>query len=118
MSLPSGTMEPLAQLNAWKIAGIELGFVYLRQGGGLIQTGRAQLTDLDDSTLKLASGTCTLLVMHLGASLTQEPQWFFEPNLNGAYQVEGIGIALPNHDWLFLSEAVLPERLALSAGKR
>lgn len=112
--VPSDVSAAEARLETWWTSRRELGFVYLRQGGGLIQSGRARLASLDESTLKLAAGAGTLLVVHHGALLMQGPQWFFEPNLSGAYQVEGVSIALPNQDWLFLTEAHLPDDPAIS----
>lgn len=102
------------QLARWQASGRELGFVYLRQGGGLVQTGRGRLVEVDEGRLRIAAGAGSLLVVHLGAVLTQGPQWFFEAHLTGAYQVDGVALALANNDWLFLSEEVLPDHVAQS----
>lgn len=112
---PGASTDAGSQLEQWQASGRELGFVYLRQGGGLIHTGRGRLAELGESTLRLSAGGCSLLVVHLGAVVTQGPQWFFEAHLTGAYQVDGLALALANHDWLFLSEEILPDNLAQSA---
>lgn len=116
--VPGASSYAGSKLAEWQVSGRELGFVYLRQGGGLVQTGRGCLAAVDEGTLQLAAGACSLLVVHLGAVLMQGPQWFFEAHLNGAYQVEGVSFALTNNDWLFLSEDILPDNIAQSALNR
>jgi len=112
--VPSGASAAAERLETWRTSGQQLGFVYLRQGGELIQSGRARLTSFDESTLRLIASGGALLVVHQGALLVQGPQWFFEPSLSGAYPVEGLSIALPNDDWLFLTEVHLPEHPLIS----
>lgn len=85
-----------------------------------MQSGRGRIATLTDMALTIDAGGSTLLVLLSGASYDDTPQIFFTPDLGSHFQVEGIGIALANHDWLFFSldevpQAALPGRRELSA---
>lgn len=107
--LSSGQDDLFGRLHDWQAARTALFFVYARSLGGLVQTGRGHIASIGESCLTIDAGGSKLVIMLAGASLDDAPKIFFTPDLSGHYQVEGISVALANHDWLFFSLARLPE---------
>lgn len=112
-SCPDGD-DVQARLRGWHQAATTLCFVYARSLGGLLQSGRGHIAMLSDKALKIDAGGSILLVMLSGATYDDAPQTFFTPDLGSHFEVDGISIALGNHDWLFFSPGQMPQ-LALPA---
>lgn len=90
------------ELRRWLSQGQALSFVYSRALGGLIQTGRAQLSGMDTEYLELRNAEMNLIVVIRKARFSTEPQLFFSPGFVGSRLVEGVSLHLENCDWLFL----------------
>lgn len=99
------------ELNTWQQLNVELSFVYSRSGGGLMQTGRALITEINATHLTLRTTSTTLIVTILNASFSTEPQLFFNSTFTRSRKVAGVSISLENFDWLFLTPAVDGELL-------
>lgn len=97
-----------ARLLEWQRAGVQLGFVYSRSLGGLVQTGQCRIASLTGEVATLETAGGKMIVVVKGAKLEAGPQIFFTPDLTGNYQVEGVALQLENHDWLFFSERAIP----------
>lgn len=103
--------NPLPELNTWQQLNVELSFVYSRSGGGLMQTGRAAITEINATHLTLRTTSTTLIVTILKASFSTEPQLFFNSTFTSSRKIAGVSISLENFDWLFLTPAVDGELL-------
>ena len=104
-----GGGDIVARLRRWHATGSVLFFLYARSLGGLMQSGRGRIVTLGEMALTIDAGGSTLLVMLGGAALDDTPQIFFTPDLSSHFQVPGVGLRLGNHDWLFFSDAQVPE---------
>jgi len=111
---PAQGGDIVARLRDWQRAATTLCFVYARSLGGLMQSGRGRIAILNDMALTIDAGGSSLLIMLSGAAFDDTPQIFFTSNLGSHFQVDGISIALGNHDWLFFSPAELPESTLVS----
>lgn len=103
------------ELNTWQQLNVELSFVYSRSGGGLMQTGRALIAEINATHLTLRTTSTTLIVTILKASFNTEPQLFFNSTFTSSRKVAGVSISLENFDWLFLTPAVDGELLQETA---
>lgn len=103
--------NPPPELNTWQQLNVELSFVYSRSGGGLMQTGRALITEINATHLTLRASSTTLIVTTLGASFSTEPQLFFNSTFTSSRKIAGVSIGLENFDWLFLTPVVDVELL-------
>lgn len=110
-----GDDDIVARLREWQRAGTTLCFVYARSLGGLMQSGHGRIAVLNDMALTIDAGGSTLLVMLSGAAFDDTPQIFFTPGLDSHFQVDGIGIALGNHDWLFFSPDEVPRAAVIGS---
>ncbi len=111
----NGEAAAWEQLARWQRNRTQLGFVYSRSLGGLVQNGRGIIGSLSAASLEIVAGPCNLLVALPGAHCEAGPQVFFTPALTGAFDVHGVAISLSNHDWLFFSEFTIPSNSALLA---
>ena len=102
-----------AALQLWHAQGTVLSFVYARAGGGLMQTGTLGIARLDTQAISLASSDCKLAVLLAGATFKLGPQLFFTPDFGSRFNVDGVAIALANHDWLFLTASAPGSALTL-----
>lgn len=100
-------------LERWHDMGIDLSFVYARSGGGLMQSGTVHISRLAPMALTLAAADCKLMVVLIDATYTSGPQLFFTADFTSRFTVDGIAIALANHDWLFLSASAPGTALTL-----
>ena len=105
----------VACLYEWQRAATTLCFVYARSLGGLMQSGRGRIAVLNEMALTIDAGGSTLLVMLSGAVFDDTPQIFFTSDLGSHFQVDGIGIALGNHDWLFFSPDEVPQAAVIGS---
>lgn len=99
------------ELNTWQQLKVELSFVYSRSGGGLMQTGRALIAEINATHLTLRAISTTLIVTILKASFNTELQLFFNTTFTSSRKIAGVSISLENFDWLFLTPAVDGELL-------
>lgn len=111
---PADRGDLVARLRDWQRAATALCFVYARSQGGLTQSGRGRIAALNDTALTIDAGASTLFIMLTGAAFDDTPQIFFTSGLDSHFQVDGIGIALGNHDWLFFSPQELPPAALVS----
>jgi hypothetical protein len=102
------------QLHDWQKDGMQLGFVYSRSLGGLVQTGQCRIARLSEDSAILETAGSRMMVVVAGARLEAGPQIFFTPNLRAHYPVEGVALHLANHDWLFFSECAVPDDARLN----
>jgi hypothetical protein len=110
----STTSDAHASLRAWHLNRADLSFVYTRSKGGLIVTGRATISALDERFLRLHATASNLLVTVLGAIYSTEPQRFFAFGFQSSSLIDGISLQLENYDWLFLSVSALPGNLSFA----
>jgi hypothetical protein len=103
------------RLRDWHRAETGLSFVYSRSLGGLVQTGHCRIARLTSESTMLDAAGSKLMVVLAGATVEAAPQLFFTPDLLSHFQVDGVALQLPNHDWLFFSEQAIPEHLQLNA---
>jgi hypothetical protein len=99
------------ELNTWQQLKVEMSFVYSRSGGGLMQTGRALITEINATHLTLRATSTTLIINIVRASFSTEPQLFFNSTFTSSRNIAGVSISLENFDWLFLTPAVDGELL-------
>ncbi len=111
---PRNDGDILARLRGWHENDSVLFFLYARSLGGLMQSGRGRIAVLNDTALTIDAGASTLFVMLSGAAFDDTPQIFFTSGLDSHFQVDGIGIALANHDWLFFSPQEMPQAALVS----
>lgn len=101
------------RLHGWHAAGATLCFSYTRSLGGLVQSGRGRIVSLTNTALTIDAGSSSLFVVLDDATFDDTPQIFFTPDLGGHFQVHGVGIGPNNHDWLFFSDAAVPNATLL-----
>lgn len=107
--LSPGQDDLFGRLHDWQAARTALFFVYARSLGGLMQTGRGHIASIGETFLTIDAGGSKLVITLSGATFDDAPKIFFTPDLSGHFQVEGISVALANHDWLFFSLGRLPD---------
>jgi hypothetical protein len=108
-----GNDAPRQRLHEWHAADTTLCFAYARSLGGLVQSGRGRIATLTNTALTIDAGGSSLFVVLNDAKFDDTPQIFFTPDLSRHFQVNGISISLGNHDWLFFSDAAVPNAALL-----
>lgn len=103
------------RLLEWHRGETSLAFVYSRSLGGLMQTGQCRIARLTPEAATLETAGSKLMVALAGTTYEAAPQLFFTPDLLGHFQVDGVALRLPNHDWLFFSENAIPANLQLNS---